>query len=177
MLYNSCLFLDDGGTYFEDQPNSKNSTLSKEDSILQTLIENNIIPEDEELANTLYSFKDDFELDSSSGSSIEEELPDDDLNLNDSEYRDMMGLMEQALDLEESTMSAANASRRNGLLRSKRRKDMAEEFKKDLDLAPSSSDSDEYDGTVVNDYDVPRGSYENENGTMFDFGTGKGQEA
>ena len=177
------MLADDGGTFFDE--NMEQSRLAQEDNDLQTLIENNIIPEDEELANTLYSMADDFEedldydLSSSSGSSIEEQLPDDDLNLSNSEYRDMMGLMEQALDLDESTMggSAMPPNKPNGLYRSTRRNELANDFKKGLDIVSDSSDSDEYvhdsddDDDVLN-YDVSPGPYENEEGTMVDYGSG-----
>ncbi|CAK8677291.1 unnamed protein product [Clavelina lepadiformis] len=69
------------------------------DELLQSLMDEGLIPEDEDLADTYYSFHDDFEASSSS-----DELPDDHVSLNNSEYRDMVGLMEDALYLEDSTI-------------------------------------------------------------------------
>ncbi|XP_002130578.2 serine/threonine-protein kinase Nek11-like isoform X1 [Ciona intestinalis] len=74
--------------------------MSSTDELVATLLRDGIIPEDGDLADTFYSSHDDFE-EASSSSSCSEELPED--ILSDTEYRDMVGWMEDALFLEEST--------------------------------------------------------------------------
>ena len=70
------------------------------DELILSLIQEGHIPEDSDLADTFYSLHDDFET-----SSEEEELPDDRVEMSDSEYRAMIGVMEDALHLDSSVMS------------------------------------------------------------------------
>ena len=83
--------MDDAGTL-------KASFGSTED-LIRTLIQEGAIPEDGELADTFYSLHDDFET------SSDEDLPDDRVELSDSEYRDMMDELEDALQLDASVLS------------------------------------------------------------------------
>ena len=71
------------------------------EELIRTLIQDGDIPEDSDLADTFYSLHDDFE----SSSSDDEDLPDDRVEMSDSEYRDMIGAMQDALHLNSSVMS------------------------------------------------------------------------
>ena len=86
----------------EGEISGEDCSLDLTDEMIQTLIEEGHIPEDENLADTLYSLHDDFE------SSSDESLPDDRVAMSDSEYKNMMEYMEDALNLEASVISKKN---------------------------------------------------------------------
>ena len=75
------------------------------DEFLLSLIEKGHIPEEKDLADTYYSLNDEFE-----SSSDEDDLPDDNVEMSDSEYRDMFEIMEDALDLNASVLSRRGGS-------------------------------------------------------------------
>jgi len=70
------------------------------DKLIQTLIREGIIPEDEELANTLYSLHDDFEDESPMTSDFEED--EEELSRSTYEYHEMLDYMEEALVMKDT---------------------------------------------------------------------------
>nr|CAB3264285.1 serine/threonine-protein kinase Nek11-like [Phallusia mammillata] len=83
------------------EENADNFDPESTDEMIQSLIRDGVIPEEADLADTFYSTNDNFE----SISSEEEDLPDEHLDYNEVEYRDLMGLMEGVLDLDETTVT------------------------------------------------------------------------
>lgn len=79
------------------------------------------IPEEDALAETYYSLHEDFETDSDLDLDDEDfvDLPDDHVNLSDTEYREMLGCMEDALDLKATTYTVKPKKQENGTLSDK----------------------------------------------------------
>lgn len=83
----------------EDLP-IEGDQLDLTDELLLSSYEEGFIPEDDDQANTYYSMQNDFE-----SSSDDDDLPDDHVEMSDSEYRDMCDIMEDALHLDASILS------------------------------------------------------------------------
>nr|XP_039251160.1 serine/threonine-protein kinase Nek11-like [Styela clava] len=72
-----------------------------------SLIKDGYIPEDALLAETYYSLQEDFESDQDFESDLE--LPDDHVHLSDTEYKEMLECMEDALDMAGSVTTVPHA--------------------------------------------------------------------
>jgi len=84
--------------------------LISNDDIIESLIRDGVIPEDEELANTLYSLHDDFEEDDDDGDDLiasddDQHVVEEDLSMS-WEYGEMLDCMEEALVMPDETFTS-----------------------------------------------------------------------
>lgn len=118
------------------------------DELAASLIKDGYIPEDALLAETYYSLHEDFETDIESD--LEPELPDDHVHLSDTEYKEMLGCMEDALDLQGSITTVTRKKSKtlsktkvNGSKRS-------ETYHKEIEPPPTSALANNVKDTQIN---------------------------